>query len=495
MQDDLPDLPPVIETKSKSLGFLARVKGAGQDDKRLVKLILLIGFGVLLILGVVASILEQVAPKNGQGPKSSLAPNLASWQIAVLPNQIILGFFQDVNKNNQFDYQEKPFAKVSVAIRRQGETEPFRRVSADSDGIVKIDDLGLGDYEVSYDNYAEPNEADWLFFEEYQQAGEFLPMAWRRITLAESGYKELVGINPYQPPLLLALETDQGLSWYDPQRARVYGRSNLAVADPAMIGRDIYYLQDDKLKKLDWTYRTVSEELIWLDEAKTGNWWLSPQGKTVAYLSGKEFRFRSQDETCTEGGLLWEGVRPAVKTVSFIDETKWLVVAQTNKDQPWELFLVDCHQAELAPTLAEPVNAGYLGGNDWFYSTSEATYLFDSANRQSVKYTALGGGGGITVSTDHRYLLKPLSSGNWLVVDYPAVKTAKVEKHYLLTGITGEPTLIGDYVYFVRGKPCQADGDCGEVVRLKLEASGIWSIDATWDLKNVAATKVLGVVN
>src|SRR3989338_2462976 len=180
MQDNLPDLPRsvdmnVAQPQPKS-SFLQRLKNAGSDDKRLVKLILIIGFGALLLLGIAAAVLEQVAP------------------------------------------------------RRAGETEPFRRVSADRDGLVKIDDLSQGDYEVSYDNYSQPEVSDWLFFEEYQHQGEFFPTAWRRVSLDGLGYKELIGVLAYRPPLLVAVITDNGLSWYDPERARVYAKSNLPVS-------------------------------------------------------------------------------------------------------------------------------------------------------------------------------------------------------------------------------------------------------------------------
>lgn len=490
MQDNLPDISPVTLAKESAP---QKNPSLFSDDKRLVKLILFIGFALLVVLGIAASILEQVAPRGGKTTKQAELFSANLWQIQAQPNQIILGFFEDKNSNGQFDYQEKPFAKVSVAIRRAGESEPFRRVSAERDGLVKIDDLSLGDYEISLDNYFESQEGDWLFFEEYQQKQEFLPTAWRRVTLVETGYEELIGLIAYRPKLLLVLITDAGLSWYDPERARVYGQSNTALVSPAARGRNIYYLQDGKLKKFDWSYRTVSEEMIWLEEAVNSRWWLSPQAKTVAYMAGKEFRFRSQVEECNEGGFLFEGVRPEVKQADFIDETGWLTVARIDKDQPWQLFKVNCNQGEPVLTVGEPVNAGYLGG-DWFYSTADATYFVDASSGQTVKYAALGGGEDIIVSADKRYLLKKLTSGNWLAVDYPAVKTSGVEKHYLLTGISGEPTIIGDAVYFVRGKPCEADGDCGEVVRIKLEGSGAWSIDVTWDLKNVAATKVLGVV-
>ena len=490
MQDSLPDVPPVVLVKA---GAPEKTTGLFADDKRLVKLILIIGFGILLLLGIAAAVLEQVAPRGGKQEAAEELFSSSLWQIQPQPNQIVFGVFVDTNKNDRFDYQEQPFAKASVAIRRKGETEPFRRVSAGTDGLVKIDDLSQDDYEVSYDNYSQPEASDWLFFEEYQHQGEFFPTAWRPVSLTGQGYKELIGVLAYRPPRLLTVITDNGLSWYDPERARVYARSNFA-AQFMVRDKNIYYLQDGKLKKLDWVNRTVTEEMIWLEEAEAGIWYLSPAAKTVVYSAGRELRYRSQIEECGEGGFVYEGVRPEIKTAAFIDETNWLVVARIDQDQPWRLFKVNCHEGSLLTTVGEPINTGYLGG-DWFYSTADATYFYDSANGQAVKYTALGGGAGVTVNADHRYLLKKLSQTGWLAVDYPAVKTSGVEKHYLLTGIIGEPTVIGDDVYFVRSKACAVDGDCGEIVKIKLAGSGVWSIESTWDLKNVAAQKVLGVVD
>lgn len=504
MQDDLPDLPRSVDTNAaqpqQKPSFFQRLKGVGTDDKRLVKLILIIGFGLLLLLGLAAAVLEQVAPRGIRPSSEQEVFDTGLWQIQPQPNQIVFGFFVDANKNDRFDYQEQSFIQASVAIRRAGETEPFRRVSAGTDGLVKIDDLSQGDYEVSFDNYSQPEASDWLFFEEYQYQDEFFPTAWRSVSLTGQGYKELIGVLAYRPPLLVAAVTDNGLSWYDPERARVYARSNLPAGEAGSAARfmirdkNVYYLQDGKLKQLDWANRAVTEAIIWLEEAEGGLWYLSPAAKTVAYSSGREWRYRSQIEECSEGSWLYEGIRPEVKTADFIDETSWLAVARIDQDQPWQLFKVNCREGSLMATVGEPVNAGYLGG-DWFYSTADATYFYDSANGQAVKYTALGGGEGVIVSADNRYLLKKLSQANWLVVDYPAVKTSGVEKHYLLTGITGEPTVIGDDVYFARGKACEADGDCGEIVKIALAGSGVWSIESAWDLKNVAATKILGVVN
>lgn len=496
-------MPPVASAEAdlpeQKPSFFERLKSAGSDDKRLVRLLLLVGFGVLLILGITAAVLEQVAPRGG-GVKTESEVLFSSqlWQIQPLPNQIIFGFYLDNNSNNQFDYQESPFDKVSVAIRRLGETEPFRRVAAGSDGLVKIDDLAQGEYEISLDNYSLPDSeaGEWLWFDQYQQNTEFLPTVWRGVSLAGQGYKELIGLIAYQPPLLLALVSDAGISWYDPLRARVYAKSNQPLTSDVFIhGHNVYYIKEGNLQKLDWSNRAVTEELIWLEEAEAGGWWLSPGGKTVAYKVGKELIYRSQVEDCREGGLLWDGLRLEVKAISFIDEISWLVIGRGDQEAPWQVFKVDCGNVEPVETAAEPVSVGVLGGGDWFFGTAEAVYLVDNAKQQRVKYSALGNGQNISVSDDKRYLLKSLGQNSWLVVDYPAVKTSGVEKHYLLTGIAGEPTLIGDDVYFVRAKPCEADGDCGEVVRIKLGGSGVWSIESTWDLKDVAATKVLGVVD
>lgn len=493
MQDSLPDIPQPVLEKEEKPSFFQRFKNAGNDDKRLVRIFLLIVFGLLLLLGIAASILEQVAPRGGNNPDQPDQFSSGLWQIEPRPNQAVFGFFEDANLNRVFDYREKPFDKVTVAIRRQGETEPFRRVAASTDGLVKIDDLDSGEYEMSLDNSVQPEAADWMFFEEFQRNGEFFPTVWQKVTLTDTGYKELIGINAYRPPLLLVLQTDTGLSWYDPDRARVYAQTSFN-AEFVSRGRDIYYLGEGRLKKMSWEYRAVSEELNWLDEAISGSWFLSPQSQTVAYIQAQEFKFRSQEPDCSEGDLLVDGVRPQVKSAGFLGETAWLVIGRLNQSEPWQVFKVDCQKAETLVTVAEPLEIGVLVGGDWFYSTNDAAY-FVSSEAKTVKYMALGGGNGVSVSQDGRYLLKKASSGNWLAVDYPAVKAEGVEKHYLLTGIAGEPTIIGDALYFVRAKACEADGDCGEVVKITLEGSGNWSVAQRWDLKNVAAAKILGVVN
>ncbi len=509
MQDNLPDLPvrqsfaegvaggPVpSQPESQKPSFFSRFKNIGKDDKNLVKVFLIAGFVFLIGLGILASILEKVAPRGGK--KQSAADQFSSglWQIKPQPNQILLGFYTDTNKNDVYDYSESVFNEVSVSIRKAGETEPFRRVPAGLDGSVKIDDLAQGDYEIRLDNYSRPDAQTsvWLWSDDYQRGDEFLPTKWRAISLKSEGYKELIGITPYRPRLVLVLATPDGASWYDPERAREIGKNNQILDNPVTRGNDLFFMSDGKLKRLDWQNRTESEQMVWLDEAK--DWTLSPESKTVAYLTeGKELAWRSTDEACPEGNLLFEGMRLKVKTYSFIGETSWLVVSEGDEEKPAGLYRVDCRQIEPLTTVGTPVNAGFLAGGDWFYSTADATYLVDNSSDKAVKYTALGGGEEIKVSQDRRYLIKKISNNNWIIVDYPAVKTSGVEKHYLINGYNSEPALIDDDAYFVKAKACEADGDCGEIVRVKLEGNGAWSVGDTWDLKNVAAGKVLVKVN
>jgi hypothetical protein len=503
MQDNLPDLPASVSPPAMQAGLpeskpsiFSRLKSAGSDDKRVVKIILIVGFVFLVILGLLASVLERVAPRGGKQPSGEEQFSSGLWQIQPQPNQILLGFYTDTNKNGVYDYAESVFNQVSVSIRKAGETEPFRSVPAGVDGAVKIDDLTQGEYEISLDNYSRPDAATsaWLWFDDYQLGEEFLPTKWRPVSLKSEGYKELIGITPYQPKLVLTLATENGVSWYDPERAREIGKNNQELDHPVVRGNDLFFISDSKLKRLDWRYRTESEQLIWLDEAK--DWLLSPEGKTVAYLSeGSELAWRSADESCPEGNLLFEGTRLKVKSYSFIGETSWLIISQGDEENPVGIYRVDCRKVEPLTAVGEPVGVGSLGAGDWFYSTTDATYLVDNSSGKAVKYTALGGGEGIGVSQDKRYLMKKISAGSWLIVDYPAVKTSGVEKHYLITGYTAEPALVGDNAYFVKAKSCEADGDCGEIVRIKLEGSSTWLVSDTWDLKNVAATKVLGVID
>lgn len=492
MQDELPDLPNKAESAPKQ-NLIQKIKGFGKDDKRLVKVVLLVFFGVLLLLGITASVLEKVAPRGGPVSSDQDLFTAGMWQIQPQPNQLILGFFIDANGNKNFDYQEQPFTKVSVAIRRAGETEPFRRVSADTDGLVKIDNLSLGGYEFSLDNFVEPEAETWQFFEEYQYGEEFFPTAWRKIELVNEGYKELIGIKAYQPSLLLILATDTGLVWYDPDRARTYSQVRADSEYAEIRDQDIYLIEDGKLQRFDWKNRSIIETMNWLDEAEPGKWQLSPEGKTVIYFSGKELKWRSQVEDCSEGSLYYEGLRPEAVAAGFINETSWLAVGRGEEAQPWQIFRADCRTLTPVTTIGQPISVGVLGGGDWFYSTDSSTYLVDS-NGKTVKYQALGGGSGAMVSSDGRYIIKPVSGNSWLLVDYPGVKAEGVEKQYLLTNVTGELTLVGDNVYYVKAIPCEADGDCGEVVEIGLEGGGIWSIINRWDLKNVPAGRILGII-
>lgn len=488
----MPDLPPRPAAAPKEAGPESKPLSPLAGDRRLVKLIIFSLFALLLLLGIAAAVLERVAPRRERTGEESAPAGFDPGTIETRPNRIVFGFFRDDNSNGQFDHREQPFTRVSVAIRRQGETEPFRRVAAGTDGRAEIDDLAAGRYQVSFDNYATPDPGGrWQWFEEYQRGGEFLPTAWETVELEEAGFKQLVGITVYRPPLVLALAADSGLVWYDPQRARVFARSGFK-AGFIMRGNDVFYLEEGKLKHLNWRERALTEDLIWLEQAAAGRWWLSPSGQTVAYLDESgQMHWRSAADTCREGSLLIDGVRPEVKSVSFTEETAWLVIARLGPETPWQLFRLNCGRAETEATVSEPAAAGVLD-KGWFYSTAAATYLAE-ADGQTVKYEALGGGTGVIAAG--RYLLKTIGEGQWLVVDFPAVAAEGVEKHYRLTGISGDPLIAGDSVYYVKGKPCAADGDCGEVVKISLMGNGIWQESGRWDLKNVAADQVLGVVN
>ncbi|MBU1499338.1 hypothetical protein KKE48_00510, partial [Patescibacteria group bacterium] len=103
-------------------------------------------------------------------------------------NQLGWVFFEDSNANGEFDYNEKVFKSVSVAVRRPGEAVAFITVPAEVNGLVKIDGLEVGSYEVQYLNYEleQPYEiGEWALRKYYQIIEEgksrysFLPTEWQ----------------------------------------------------------------------------------------------------------------------------------------------------------------------------------------------------------------------------------------------------------------------------------------------------------------------------
>ena len=128
----------------------------------------------------------------------------------------------------------------------------------------------------------------------------------------------------------------------------------------------------------------------------------------------------------------------------------------------------------------------------WFYSNDSGSYFYDWQTDKTTKYTALGSGVKAVVSEDGKYIGAKLNN-SIMVVDYPAVMASGVEKHYLLP-FSGQIVFSRDEVLINQSKPCQPDGDCGEIIRIELKGNGVWEIKDRIELKDIQADEVLGEI-
>lgn len=206
---------------------------------------------------IVAGIAVAILDKNEPAPVKVEIQNALD---KVGANQLGWMFFEDSNANGEFDYSEKVFNNVSVALRRPGETNAFLTMPAEVNGLVKIDGLTAGIYEVQYLNYEleQPYAiGEWLLKRYYQiiESGKtrysFLPTEWERIELTSAGFKVKVGLREYQPAEVLVIKEGKQVKFYDPAREMVLGQSQWADEAERQ-----FYLKDDQVY-------FVNEKKLW----------------------------------------------------------------------------------------------------------------------------------------------------------------------------------------------------------------------------------------
>jgi len=260
---------------------------------KVLKIIGIVAIGLIIVAGIVVSTKQEV-----KTVLDKVGANQLGWV-----------FFEDSNANGEFDYNEPVFKSVSVAVRRPGETAAFITVPAEVNGLVKIDGLEVGSYEVQYLNYEleQPYEiGEWALRRYYQiiEAGKsrysFLPTEWQTIELTGNGFKAKVGLREYQPTSVLVIKEGKQVKFYDPVRAKILGQSQFedeAERQFYLKGDQVYYLQDKKLKQFSFKDKLVTdvveepvdkdkEELPWFYSNDEGSYFYDRQtGKTIKYTA------------------------------------------------------------------------------------------------------------------------------------------------------------------------------------------------------------------
>jgi len=511
MQDNLPDVPAkknkeeVMETmgaeseagiegeqKPSLVDKLKKLKG---NDKQMMQLVLGIILGSLILLGIVVSIIELIrGDEEASGTQEQEMENIL-LAVEKKPGQMIWLFYEDENKNGKFEHDEQMFSKVSVAARRPGEPEAFRTEASDDSGKVVIDNLDSGKYEVAFLNYGQDQPrviGDFELPSFYELANELIPTEFKTVVLEAEGYGEVVGVREYMPKKLLILTNGKEIVFYDPKKALVYGKSIIGdeIAREFLIkGKEVFYIKDKELKKFSFEDQVevmVMDRLYGVKETELA---ISPELSTVIFTEQDELNYMTKDGHCGDGAIIFEGQRPDIKrspelVVDFFDEKNFVFAGRVGQEE-WEVFRAKC--GEKNKFEAEKLEIGdvralkVLNDKTLFYVDSNGSYFYDLEEKQAVKYTALGVADKVIVSSDKKYIAG-MNGGEYIVVDYPAVKASGVEKHYEL----GVKTLVfnGDEILVREGKT---------IKRIKLMGDGATEEGQVIELVDVTG-EVLGEI-
>ncbi|MFH0942637.1 MAG: hypothetical protein V1810_00505, partial [Candidatus Beckwithbacteria bacterium] len=432
------------------------------EKKQKIKIILSLSLGILIVSGLVVSVILE-KPSEQVPETVELKASLESLGA----NQLGFLFFEDSNINGEFDWEEKVVKNVSVAVRRPGETAAFITVPAEVNGLVKVNQLAAGKYEIQYLNseLEQPYQAGDFEFKRYYQIVEagrvrfsFLPSEWQTIELTESGYQLKVGIKEYQPESLLVISDKGKIKFYDPVRAKVLGMSQSGQTFK-LKSDSLFYFKDNDLTKFGTGTRLTQVVADRLFDININNYWLNQDGSGLLYLN-EEKRWQYESEALGCSSTLRTGnyenlAAGGERELADLDENQLAVLANT-KSEGVGTYLGVCREKgklELKRfDLGNITSLKFLDKENWFYSNSNGSYFFNFVNGQSTKYAALGTNAAVIISQDKKYLAASLD-GSTIVVDYPAVKQSGVEKHYVLP-FSGQLAFSGDEVLISQTKTC-----------------------------------------
>ncbi len=456
----------------------------------------------LLGVGIVITILEQFQ----KGESKEVREVFEVYEIEKQPGEMVWLVYEDKDKDQVFDHAEKVVKDVSVAIRRIGDREAWRTQPADVNGVVRMTDLPVGDYEVRLLNYEEVETDLVSFFPgDYLYKDQFLPSEWEVVILGEEGYEQKVGLVKHVPEKILVLKDSLGLRMVDVARQRDYGflrlRDGIEDRQFVVSGKMIFYVEDDKLKQFDLSQKLLKETMGYLYQVDETSFSLSPGKTTLVYKDGGEFRYKSK--TCGEGYVIVDGRRLLMDgmMVDYADETRMVIKGKLKGDEGWRVYEASCNEGR-GKLRAEEVldrqvsSLGFLDEQTLFYSDNSGSYFYDLLSQVSTRYVALGAGVRARISEDNKHVYG-LVGGKLVVVDYPAVVASGVEKHYVIALPEGSEPSFTSLQTAGDSEPGQGELvylDNNQVVRIRLKGSGVWEEIERVVLKGFQAQGILGEI-
>ena len=476
--------------------FLEQLKVVKADPKRFRVLIAMVIILLLFGVGIVITILEQVQ-KNKPVQQKEVFERV---EVTKQPGEMVWLFYVDEDKDQVFDHAEMVVKDVSVAIKRPGDEGVWRTQPADVNGIVKMTDLPVGDYEVRYLNYEEPEAGvSSYFYSQYQYKGQFLPSEWQVISLGEEGYEAKVGLSQYRPERVVVVRDSLGLRLVDlvtqTDFAWFRGLEGLAL----QAGK-ITYLGKNQLMEFDLKLKTSKVLVDRLYQMEDKDYLLSEDFSLLVYKEGDEFRYRSTG--CGEGHVIVDGQRLMVLEMKLDvwENQNVLLVGKVGKNGEWGVYQTRCDGKKFAAEKlmdGQVSSLGYLDEQTLFYSDSSGSYFYDLISQVKTRYAALGSGVEAKINEVRNFIYGRMGD-RLMIVDYPAVVASGVEKHYVIPIPEGSEPSFATLQTAGGSEPSQDELvylDKQAVVRVVLKGSGVFEEVSRTELKGFKALEILGEIS
>ncbi len=485
----------------QTVKFLDRLKAIKEDKKRFRILILFLVIILLFGLGIVIAILEKVQKIKPQEVKQVFE----SVKIEKQPGEMVWMMYQDENKNGIFDHAEEVVKDVSAAIKRPGDEKVWRSQPADVNGLIRMTDLPVGEYEVRFLNYEEPEAGmTSYFYNQYQYEDQFLPSGWQSVSLGEKGYEAKVGLNQYQPEKVVVVKDSLGLRLVDLKTQTDFAWFRGLQGLSLKAGR-VVYVNKNQLMEFDLKLKTSKVLVDRLYGMEDKDHLLSEDLSLLVFKEGEEFRYRSGD--CGEGYIIVDGQRLMVDEMKMDiwEKTKVVLAGKVGKQGEWGVYQTRCDGKKFTAEKildGQASSVGYLDEQTLFYSDATGSYFYDLISQRATKYTALGSNLKAKISSGDKYIYG-MVEGKLVVVDYPAVMASGVEKHYVIdVPEVAEPVFIATPDDQQQGSDLRRRSepnqviylDNNQVVRIKLKGSGVWEEVERAGLKGFQALGILGEI-
>ena len=302
----------------------------GDDKKRkqqILKTILWL-FGALLVAIFFFSVGYYLKSRSNNLPQSDqsaeeislgqvLYEKFGSDSEEVTTGSVRFEFWFDTNNDGERSNWETSRDSVGLNIRRKGEEIPFSSFETDGEGVIKINGLDDGEFEVTY--YVIPNYLDQNYNENKHFYGQkyydiisatdnstgLLPTKWQDLEIDPDGSIIAIGLREYKPRKLVAIQSRQ-LVLYDPEKNIRFSSSSIGSSNNfpkkfEIRNNSIFYVKDGTFYKYNplTGYGGASEKIYDQIVAPDDSYYvISPSGKSIVYGGHDGAYFQTTDDTC-----------------------------------------------------------------------------------------------------------------------------------------------------------------------------------------------------